>query len=668
MKKDYAKTTLMHAWLRHPVLGDPSFDTFERLSDAVHRGEPPYEWPVNGSLFRDFDGTWYYYAGLYGYGYMGALSQFKIYRSRDKGASWEDLGLGMEPGFAFEGDTTGSDGCPDVFLIWDEKRKKYLLTFDTATNDWTWELAHNPHGHRVDSGVAIAWADSPAGPFERVPHRIVSNRANYGLLGRWGRAYASCVVPRKNDYIAFCLVDSHQNYAWALSASTAPTAEGPWSLPRILLSCERPGYYPCPLEFFPVEVHGDKVLAHATSVAMNRNYQAVFEAPLERAHEAAAWRMTDDGNIWHAHDHPDEYVGIWGQTTHGFVDPDTGDYIVMHASRNEQDLGTLGLAHRPWDTPHSDGFAFTAHCGASVSPLKAAYGPFALEAEFTCKGTIGFAFNYEGVLGPDDSCADSVPNDAAMSGYTAVRVCGNCCSVVSVARSAIPLNAGQAPQQNAAGLRISTIRTVMPNTVVTTHARSFAEGNVTALRILRDEAGRVSVWANGKPVCEKLPLPYKVAPLALVAQPHSRLDCTRCEVEGEALPYTWSWNAVDAILGAGQRMPEKEEVAPDAALEADRWHRIPGGYVGEGRIAAKWNLHGCDFTVRFQKAPGFGCAGIWADGCFYGSVDLSGKGEATYPVNGLENGPHAIRVEPLAGRIAILGCTVSGPAAEGGSV
>ena len=83
--RDYAKTENMNFWLRHPVLGDPSFDTFERVGDTVHVSEPPYEWAVNGSIFRDFDGTWYYCAGLYNTGYgRGAPSHFKIYRSKEK--------------------------------------------------------------------------------------------------------------------------------------------------------------------------------------------------------------------------------------------------------------------------------------------------------------------------------------------------------------------------------------------------------------------------------------------------------------------------------------------------------------------------------------------------------------------------------------------------------
>lgn len=68
--KDYAKVQNRNSWLRHPTLGDPSFDTFEKLGDTVHRSNPPWEWGVNGSLFRDpKTDNWYYYAGVYPYGY-----------------------------------------------------------------------------------------------------------------------------------------------------------------------------------------------------------------------------------------------------------------------------------------------------------------------------------------------------------------------------------------------------------------------------------------------------------------------------------------------------------------------------------------------------------------------------------------------------------------------
>ena len=35
-------------WLHHPVLGDPSFDTFQRAAcNPIHSGYPRFEWPVN---------------------------------------------------------------------------------------------------------------------------------------------------------------------------------------------------------------------------------------------------------------------------------------------------------------------------------------------------------------------------------------------------------------------------------------------------------------------------------------------------------------------------------------------------------------------------------------------------------------------------------------------
>ena len=110
---DYAKVEEMNAWLRHPVLGDPSFDTFEKLGETVHKSEPPHEWAVNGSLFRDpADGAWYLFAGMYPYGYSmekhggkTIFSDFRIYKSDDAGNTWRDMGNGFKKGFSFNGYT-----------------------------------------------------------------------------------------------------------------------------------------------------------------------------------------------------------------------------------------------------------------------------------------------------------------------------------------------------------------------------------------------------------------------------------------------------------------------------------------------------------------------------------------------------------------------------------
>ncbi|MBR4940915.1 MAG: hypothetical protein IKZ19_02845 [Clostridia bacterium] len=632
MKTDYASTAHMNAWLRHPVLGDPSFDTHERIA-TVCGSEPPFEWTVNGSVYLDRDGTWYCYAGKYGRGYVGCEARARTFRSVDQGKTWEDLGWTLERGFLFEGNKAVTNNTPDLFLIFDEKLNKYVLTYDGSSSDFSWETAHDPSLTTSDGGGAIAIADSPAGPFTRMPRRFLSNRKAFGSCGRWSRFYASCVVPRKEDYVAFILTDSSDYYAWALTAMTSPSLEGPWTLPHMILSCDSPGYYPCPMEFFPVEVRGDRVLAHATSVARNRNYQFTFEADLEKAHMASAWTMTEDGNIFHAHDHPDEFCGIWGQTFHGFFCD--GRYIMMYPSKTEEDLGTINIAARPADKPHSDGFAFTAHWAPSVTVLKAAYGKFALEADFTFKGTVDIAFDYKGVLGPNESCSDSEPHQNSLRNYSAVRLCQNTCALVRVEKDGsetvlASLETGEAPKK---------------------------------LRILRNEKG-VSLWVNGKEVCGNIAAGLEPGTVGIIAHRHSRLDCGRFEIEGCPEDYCWQWNAVDGILGAGQRMPPAEIYAPGDIPAGDRWYRIENGYGGRGDVWAKWNLWGSDFTLKFKKDPSFGVVGIWADGHFCGSLNLNGEGEGEYSVSGLENGPHGIMVRPVKGGIGILGCTARGGASK----
>jgi hypothetical protein len=84
--------------LRHAVLGDPSFDSFERRpGNPIVRGKPPFNWPVNGFLFEDpKSGNWNAYIGRYltGYDIRPDLprTHCRVHRSKDGGVSWEELG------------------------------------------------------------------------------------------------------------------------------------------------------------------------------------------------------------------------------------------------------------------------------------------------------------------------------------------------------------------------------------------------------------------------------------------------------------------------------------------------------------------------------------------------------------------------------------------------
>ncbi len=638
---DFARMCNRDAWLRHPVLGDASFDAFEKLGETVHRSEPPFEWAVNGSIYRDFDGVWYCYAGLYPFGYAAksedTLSDFIIYRSRDQGQSWELLGPGFARGFAFEGHVSPSDCHPDVVLCYDERRKKYLLTYDWATNNSIGADAFHTCGTVVDSGAALAWADSPAGPFERIPVPFISNNEQAGRLGRFRRLYATTVLPRAQDYLALSLCDSADHFAWALACMTAPSPEGPWSAPRVLLSVDRPEYYPAPVEFFPAHVVDGVVYAPATSVAKNRNYQALFTAPLEEAHDPSAWRLEQDGGVWHAHGGADERYGIWGQTYHGFFEPDTRRFVALYPSKDEREFGTLSLASRDWDTPFSDGFTLSAHAGPTVSPLLAAYCDFTLDAAFSLEGTADFAFDYHGVLGPNASVSDSVPHTRALAGYAALRVGEGRYAVVTVAEdgSETVLQAGET------GEPVSSLR-------------------------MEVRGGVLHAAFGGIDVCQAVGGGERPArPLALLLKPYSRLICTRFAVEGAPERYSYTYNAHDALLGAGQRLPKPEAVPCDAALTRDAWHALgDDAFVGEGRVAGKWNVLGDAVTLIAPRHPAFGVLGLWVDGVFVRAVELTADAPApsapVCTIDGLACGRHAVRVEALEGRIALDRLAVEG--------
>ncbi|MGD0091365.1 MAG: hypothetical protein ABSE73_15720, partial [Planctomycetota bacterium] len=68
---DYAESSRADAWLRHPILGDPSFDSFQHhANNPLVTGVAPFQWPVNVSLLEDpRSGRWYAYVGHYLAGY-----------------------------------------------------------------------------------------------------------------------------------------------------------------------------------------------------------------------------------------------------------------------------------------------------------------------------------------------------------------------------------------------------------------------------------------------------------------------------------------------------------------------------------------------------------------------------------------------------------------------
>ena len=302
---DYAESRQAGLWLQDPVLGGPSFDSFVHSArNPLHRGAPPFEWPVNGFFFADpVSGDWYIYVGDYPAGYTSRPSRCVLLRSADGGGSWTNLGVVLQGSKALF-DRGGA--TPDVSVVYAEGR--YHMVYDWVEPDWS-ELG----------GLGYAWAEKPEGPFHRAREPITRSRALPLLLGKYQRTYAATLLRRKHDWMILAMMDRAPN-SWALFCITAPRPEGPYGERILLRNVEGEKFHPPLLEFYPAFTHGGFVYAPATSVALNRNYNALFRAPVERAAEPGAWELFENGSVWHAEDVENEAYGLWGQTFSGWVD------------------------------------------------------------------------------------------------------------------------------------------------------------------------------------------------------------------------------------------------------------------------------------------------------------------------------------------------------------
>ena len=405
---DLAEGRHADIWHRHPLLGDPSFDTFQRHGDGPFvRGTAPLRWPVNGFLFEDpVSRNWVAYVGYYLEGYdIGpgrATTHCRIWKSSDRGETWAEVGpLFRDPDFRFENDPHAANVAPDVAVVFD--RGRYVLAYDWIHDNADWSAAAKP-GPGTDGGVALAVADHPEGPWRRLPNPVLRTsewqRRRAGNP-RYRRPYATSLIRRKSDWLLLTDVDSGPHFAWGLLASTARVPEGPWSEPVLVKDLEGDDWLPAPVESFPAFAHDGWVYDPRTSVGRNRNYQMLWRAPIEQAHLREAWEPYQEGTVWHSEPVRDEGEGIWGQTPAGFVDR-RGNWNVLFPSRAfPGGEGTIRTASRPWKKPLRDrGFVLSAHGDAATTRTRFHCGAFSLNAALKRKGgPVRIAWGWTSPLG-----------------------------------------------------------------------------------------------------------------------------------------------------------------------------------------------------------------------------------------------------------------------------
>lgn len=599
-KIDFAQMRHMESWLRHPVLGDPSFDNFQKLYDTVHRSQPPFDWAVNGSIFSDpKTGFWYYYVACYPRDYWELsenLSHFLIYRSKDKGQTWENLGRGFpDLSCPFRGLEDASMCAPDAVVFYDSESDKYWMTYDWGTGRISGQGDSFSAELLPDAGVALAWAEQPEGPFHKLDTWVHNNRFGSSRIGRFNRGYSSSTFKRKNDWICFIMQDSGPYYGWGLTCRTAKTPEGPWSEPRLILSPDRPGYYPEIVEFcFCVERDGT-IYAPATSVAGNRNYQVVFAADLEEAEHPSAWKMIREGSLWHARPLADERYGIWGQTLQGFVE--NGNYYTMYVGMDDRTCGTLSVASCPVDQPFKDGFTISGHVSKSVSPILAAYRDYRLDMQLTFTGTVEVFLKYQGIMGPNVCTSNALTDEESFVESLSLELQEN--------------RQWRILLRDAAG-ELRVLGSGTANDPIESLQASWQQG---ALAVTVN--GQPSFQEDLQGVLEETWTDTAIsgqAPLAVCAHEVSILNCSRFEVEGEPLPYTLRYSARDAVLTAMHKLDWQPAQDYDFLTQK--------GYVGSREQWVKWNIRGDGFQIWAPRGPELGMAEIWVDGYLYATVDL----------------------------------------------
>jgi len=624
--QDYAKSVFRNEWIHHPVYGDVSFDTFIRFpNNPVYRGSPPYEWPVNGFLFRDpVSKRLYIYVGEYpaNYAFDGqAPMQCTVLRSSEDGHTWENCGkvFDSEP-FHFEENPSPVIHAPDVSVVY--HNSIYHMVYDWANADCTWENAHNPIGF-ADSGIGYAWSDRPEGPFYRTEKPILHVQALEKLCGKYRRIYAATLVRRKKDWLVLAMMDSGQHFSWALVGSTAATPDGPYEPPKILLSVDSNTFYPPLLEFYPAFTHNWWVYAPATSVALNRNFQAIYRAKIEDAHTPEAWKLFQYGSVWHSEPAEHEYAGIWGQTVSGLVTPN-GIFTVMFPSRDSQMMGTINLAQRKWRTPfRSKGLFASSHEGPSLLLLKRTYSEFRLSAAFSLIGSATIFWDFCAPLGPNTPKADASIHPLSFTRYKGLQLTENKLTLLQIDANGSGTTFFETVQQLPKDIRIDVLR----------------------------KKGSLSLEINKQPLITEKSYPPGEGMIGMLLAPHSYLAVNSFQITGKSKPPVLKYIYTEALLGAGQDLNDWEIVSNT------RFSYGIGAISKTEKARAKWNFEGRSFTLFAPKGPLFGLMDIVLDGETIATVDLFSEweqpSEPVYTASWATPGRHALTIQNRTARLPV---------------
>ena len=595
---DVAQSQYRDWWLHHAILGDPSWDSFEREpGNPIYTGSAPHEWPVNGFLFRDpVSGCWFAYVSLYPKGYWPPGGVLAL---REVDGQWQPAGLVLEPSAdSFEGDGQRCGGAVDVSLVYEAGC--YHMVYGWCDPD-------NQRG-----GLAYAWGESPTGPFHRAPAPLHEDTYQTPILGRYVRAYASTLVRRERDWMILHMMSTPRNAGgtWALACMTSPHAEGPYSQPNLLVMPQSDRFHPPLAEFYPQFVHDGAVYAPATSVALNRSFQVLYRAPIEQAHMPDAWEISQYGSLWHAEPTPAERSGIWGQTFSAQVAPD-GWMRAFYPCKTRDDRGTIHIARRRWDEPYRDGFTLSAPNGPALAILKPCVGDFRATITARSSGPWAVCWQCRAPLGPDHEFAD-----ASLHRLTRTQRCELRRGPVS---QVIRLDDQRRP-------RLTETLAADWSSERTEHIELVQSGGVA----------RITLNAN---VMWQGELGEGQGRIELLAEAGTVVRVDRFELEANPESDRQYWLSTESLAGAA------EEPGAWLAVE-DAGFRFGVGHVSaRANARAKWCVVGSRIRLYSPRGPAYGRCDVCVDGQWQEALDfhaLNRQNSSVVRSYDLPHGPHVL--------------------------
>lgn len=595
---DYAKKQFRESWFRDSVLGDISFDNFKRKKgNPIYVGNEKdgYLWPVNLFLFKDPKSKFLYcYIGCYGLHIKGyvPVGPCRLMRSKNAGGNWEDLGpiLKGSPD-TFDGDGKKAGGTPEGGIVYN--KGIYHFIYDWCVNS----------GGLTPGGVAYAKSNSPEGPFERDSKPIHINTEQRKIIGVYQRTYACSLVKRKNDWLILNSMDhftTSEGSSWALACMLSKKPNGPYSEPKLLLYPQSKRYHPTHVEFYPAFIYQEYVYACMTSVALNRNYQIIYRAEIEKAHLTEAWQIHQEGSVWHSEPVENEHCGLWGQTIAGYVN-EKKKFIVGFPSKNKDNIGTINIAERDWDSPYKDGGVLSAPNGRAITFVKKSFKNFTLKAKTRSNKNIKIFWNYKGPLGADGLGADATLHPLVLTNLMLFELGNKKWRILHI-------NEEEKKVVVKKGVADVDINTTNPVSIVIIQKKEILEIFIDKRKIWTDKI--LSIGGN----------------IGLLAEKGAVYCVDKFEISGEEKESNKFLLPQEGVRGAGniKRVHQWE-------LMKDSDFKFGFGYLNKGKGAmAKWNYLGKGFNLWCPKSPEFGKFDIFLDGKFLGVVNLKGRKTKSY--------------------------------------